>query len=220
VRVFARGTRDIVSLQIDIAHAARNGDAMIRTKTVRSTVVVVALLGFLTAVLAAAGCGSGTAVSPSPSSSPSAGSTAQRVLALKTYVAQLAPIYNETSTVVGSLDGAVSGLSKRPDKTWAASAVQLKTAAAGLGTAATDLAAITPPPALQGAQATMVTALQQAQTVLDTIGIYLAKAVYLPSFPDIKAQITSHVNDALKSAWSGVLDAVNKAVLPAPAASP
>jgi hypothetical protein len=191
---------------------------MIRTKSVRSTVVVALLLGLLAAVLAAAGCGSGTAVSPSPS--PSAGSAAQRVLELKTYVAQLAPIYNEASTAVGSLDGAVSGLSKRPDKTWAASAVQLKTAAAGLGTAATDLAAITPPPALQGAQATMVAALQQAQKVLDTIGTYLAKAVYLPSFPDIKTQITSQVNDALKSAWTGVLDAVNKAVLPAPTATP
>jgi hypothetical protein len=195
---------------------------MIRTKTVRSTVMIALLLGLMAAVLAAAGCGSGTAASPSPSpsSSPSAGSTAQRVLALKTYVTQLTPIYNEASTAVGSLDGAVSGLSKRPDRTWAASAVQLKTAAAGLGTAATDLAAITPPPALQGAQATMAAALQQAQKVLDTISLYLAKAVYLPSFPDIKTQITSQVNDALKSAWTGVLDAINSQALPTPTATP
>jgi hypothetical protein len=218
--VSAHGARDIVCLQIDIAHAARNGEDMIRTKTVRSVVVGALLFGILATVLAATGCGSGTAASPSPSSSPSAGSTAQRVLALKTYVAQLTPIYNGAATAIGSLDGAVSGLSRRPDKTWAASAIQLKTAATGLGTAATDLAAITPPPALQGAQATMVAALQQAQKVLDTTGIYLTKAVYLPSFPDIKTQITSQVNDALRSAWTGVLDAVNNQVLPAPTTTP
>jgi hypothetical protein len=193
---------------------------MIYRKAIRSTIVVALLLGLIAAALAGAGCGSGTAASPSPSPSPSAGSTAQRVLALKAYVTALTPIFNEASAAVGSLDGAVSDLSKRPDNTWAVSATKLDTAAAGLGKAATDLAAVTPPPALQGAQDNMIVALQQAQKVLDTAGAYLAKAVYLPDFPDIKTQITGQVNDALKAAWTGVLDAVNKAALPAPAASP
>jgi hypothetical protein len=193
---------------------------MIHTKTVRFAMAAALLLGLTAAALATTGCGSGTAASPSPSSSPSAGSTAQKVLALKTYVTQLTPIFNEASTAVGSLDGAVSGLSRRPDKTWVASAAQLKTAAAGLGTAGTDLAAITPPPTLEGAQATMVSALQQAQKVLDTISIYLAKGVYIASFPDIATQIKLQVSDALKAAWTSVIDSVNKAVLPTPTAAP
>jgi hypothetical protein len=220
VRVFARDIRVIVFAQVDTARTARNGEDMMHTKTVRSAVVAALLLGLMAAVLATTGCGSGTAASPSPSSSPSAGSTAQRVLALKTYVTQLMPIYNEASTAVGSLDGAVSGLSRRPDKTWVASAAQLKTASAGLGKAATDLAAITPPTALQGAQATMVAALQQAQKVLDTAGTYLAKGVYIASFPDIAAQIKLQVSDALKAAWANVIDSVNKGVLPTPTATP
>jgi len=194
---------------------------MIPPKAVRTTIALALLLGLIAAVLAGAGCG-GTAPSPSPSpsSSPGVGSTAQRVRALKTYVTQLTPIYSEAATAVGSLDEALSGLSRRPDKTWAVSAAKLKTAAAGLGKAATDLAAITPPPSLQSAQDNMVAALQKAQKAIDTAGTYLAKAVYLATFPDIKTQITSQVNDALKAAWSGVLDAVNKAALPAPATSP
>jgi hypothetical protein len=219
-RVFGCDIRDIVSLRVDSARAARNGVDMIPTKTVRSVVTAALLLGLIAALLAAAGCGSGTAASPSPSSSPSAGSTAQRVLAFKMYVTQLTPIFNDVSTAVGSLDGAVSGLSKRPDKTWVASAAQLKTAAAGLGTAATDLAAITPPTALQGAHATMVAALQRAQKVLDTTSIYLAKGVYIASFPDIATQIKLQVNDTLKAAWASVIDAVNKGVLPTPTAAP
>ena len=190
---------------------------MTHTKTIRSAAAAL-LLGLMAAVLAATGCGSGTAASPS--SSPGAGSTVQKVLALKTYVTQLTPSYNEASTAIGSLVGAVGGLSKRPDKTWVASAAQLKTAAAGLGTAATDLAAITPPTALQGAQDNMVAALLQAQKVLDTTSIYLAKGVYIASFPDIATQIKLQVNDTLKAAWASVIDAVNKGVLPTPTAAP
>jgi hypothetical protein len=192
---------------------------MIHTGKRRSAPAVL-LLGLIALVLVVAGCGGGTSASPSASPSGAAGSTAQRVLALKAYVTQLKPIYNEVATSVGSLDGAVSRLSKRPDRTWATTAVKLQTSAAGLGTAATQLAAITPPPALQSAQAGLVTALQQAQKVLATSGAYLAKAAYLPSFPDIRTQIKSQVTDALKAAWTNVLNTVNSGALPTPAATP
>ena len=192
-----------------------------RTGRLRTALATLLLLGLMTAVLAAAGCGGGTTASPSPSASSAAGGAlALKALALKTYVSQLKPIYDQVSTSVGSLDGAVSGLSKRPDKTWTTSAVKLQTAAAGLGTAATDLSALTPPPALQGAQSSLVAALQQAQKVLETTGAYLAKGAYLPSFPEIKTQIQSQVSDALKAAWAAALASINNAAAPTPAATP
>ena len=192
-----------------------------RTSRLRTALATLFIFGLVAAALAAAGCG-GTTASPSPSASSAAGggALALKALALKTYVSQLKPIYDQVATSVGSLDGAVSGLSKRPDKTWATSATKLNTAAAGLGTAATDLAALTPPPALQSAQSSLVAALQQAQKVLETTGAYLAKGAYLPTFPEIKTQIQSQVNDALKAAWAGILDSVNKEAAPAPTATP
>ena len=46
--------------------------------------------------------------------------------------------------------------------------------------------------------------------MLDTAGAYLAKAVYLPTFPDIKTQITPQVNDALATAWASILSAAGQ----------
>jgi hypothetical protein len=192
---------------------------MIHAGRPRAALVAVLLLGLIAGALAA-GCGKGTIASSSSSPSSGTGSTALKVLALKQYVAQLTPIYNQVATTVGSLDGTVSGLSPRPDATWTASALKLKAAAAQLGAAASGLAAITPPASLQGAQSGLVAALQRAQKVLDTAGAYLAKAVYLPTFPDIKTQIQAQVKDALKTAWTGILDAVNKDAVPTPGATP
>jgi hypothetical protein len=182
---------------------------MIRTTTARSALAV-GLLGLLTLTLLAAGCGGGSAASPSPSPSASASSMAQTLEALKTYVTQVTPIYNAAASAVGSLDGAVSGLSKKPDQTWADSATQMKTASAALGTAATDLAALTPPAALQGTQESAVKALQAAQNVLDTTGSYLSKRVYDPAYPDIKTQIKQQVTEALATAWASILNAAGQ----------
>lgn len=38
--------------------------------------------------------------------------------------------------------------------------------------------------------------------------------------PDIKAQLKQEVADALKSAWSSILDSVNKGAIPTPTATP
>jgi len=183
---------------------------MFSTDKVRSTLVAAPLLGLLAIALIAAGCGGGAAASPSPSPSPSASSTVQKLAALKAYVDQVTPIYNAASSAVGSLDGAVSGLSKKPDQTWAASATQMTTAATALGTAATDLAALTPPASLQGTQDNVVKALQAAQRVLDTTGSYLSKRAYDPNYPDIKTQITQQVTDALATAWASILNAAGQ----------
>jgi hypothetical protein len=183
---------------------------MIRTNTARSALVATLLLGLLAVALLATGCGGGTAASASPSPSPSASSMAQKLEALKAYVTQVTPIYNEASSAVGSLDGAVSGLSKKPDQTWAESATQMTTASTALGTAATDLSAITPPAALHDTQDNVVAALQAAQKVLDTTGSYLSKRVYDPNYPDIKTQIKHQVTDALATAWASILSAAGQ----------
>ena len=46
--------------------------------------------------------------------------------------------------------------------------------------------------------------------MLETTGAYLAKGAYLPSFPEIKTQIQSQVNDALKAAWAAALASINR----------
>jgi hypothetical protein len=190
---------------------------MVRMNTARSALVAALLLGLLALALLATGCGGSTAASPSPS--PSASSLAQKLQALKTYATQVTPIYNETSAAVGSLDGAVSGLSKKPDQTWADGATQMTTASTALGTAATDLAAITPPASLQSTQDGVVKALQGAQKVLDTTGAYLSKRVYDPSYPDIKTQIKQQVTDALAVAWTSIFSASGQGT-PTPLATP
>ena len=190
---------------------------MIRTNTARSALAAALLLGLLAVAVVAPGCGGGTAASPSPSPSPSASSLVQKLEALTAYVTQVTPLYNEASSAVGSLGGAVSGLSRKPDQTWADSGAQMTTAAAALGTTAASLAALTPPAALQGTQDNVVAALQAAQKVLDTTGSYLSKRVLDPNYPDIKTQITQQVTDALAAAWASVFSAAGQGPTPTPA---
>jgi hypothetical protein len=190
---------------------------MIRTTKVRHTLLTALLLGLLALALLAQGCGGGAAASPSPSPSPSASSVVQKLEALTAYVAQVTPLYNQASSAVGSLGGAVSGLSRKPDQTWADSGAQMTSAAAALGTTATSLAALTPPTALQGAQDNVVAALQAAQKVLDTTGSYLTKRVLDPNYPDIKTQITQQVTNALAAAWASVFSAAGQGPTPTPA---
>jgi len=183
---------------------------MIRTNKGRSALVTALLLGLMAGAVLTTGCGGSTAASPSPSPSPSASSTVQQLAALKAYVGQVMPIYNATSSALGSLDGAVSGLSTKPDQTWADSANQMTTASTALGAAMTDLAALSPPAALQGTQDTVVKALEAAQKVLDTTASYLSKRVYDPNYPDIKTQIKQQVTDALATAWASILSAAGQ----------
>lgn len=183
---------------------------MLRTNTTRPALVATLLLGLLAISLLATGCGGGTAASPSPSPSPSARSTVQKLAALKAYVDQVTPIYDQASSALGSLDEAVSGLSTKPDQTWGDSATQMTMASTALGTAMTDLAALTPPAALQGTQDNVVKALEAAQKVLDTTASYLSKRVYDPSYPDIKTQIKQQVSDALATAWASILNAAGQ----------
>ncbi len=193
---------------------------MIRTKTARSTLVAALLLGLLAVALVATGCGGGTTASPSPSPSPSASSLTEKLAALTAYIAQVTPIYQTTSSAVGSLGEAVSGLSTKPDKSWATSGAQMASAATALGTAATDLSALTPPAALQGTQDNVVKVLQAAQKVLATTGGYLLQRVFDPSYPDIKTQIKQQVTDALATAWASILNAAGQGSTPAPTATP
>jgi hypothetical protein len=66
----------------------------------------------------------------------------------------------------------------------------------------------------------MVAALQTSQKALDSTAGYLAKRALDPTHPDIKAQLKQQVTDALKSAWSSILDSVNKGAIPTPTATP
>jgi len=183
---------------------------MFRSHTARSGPGAILLLGLLAIALLVTGCGGSTAASPSPSPSPSTSSLVQKLGAVKDYVSQVTPIYNETTAALGSLDAAVSSLSKQPDQTWTDSAAQMTTASTALGTAATDLAALTPPASLQGAQDDVVSALQEAQKVLDKTSAYLTKRVADPNYPDIKTQITQQVTDALATAWASILNAAGQ----------
>jgi len=194
---------------------------MIRKNTARSALVAL-LLGLLALAMVASGCGGSTAASPSPSPSPSPSGTslAQQVEAITAYVAQVTTLYNQASAAISPLGGAVSGLGKQPDQTWADSATQMMTSATALGTVATSLAALTPPTALQGTQDNVVKALQAAQKVLDTTGGYLSKRAYDPNYPNIKTQITQQVTDALAAAWAGVFSAAGQGPTPTPTAAP
>jgi hypothetical protein len=192
---------------------------MIRTKKARSALAATLVLGLLTTALLVAACGGSTATSPSPSPTPSSSSVMQKLAALKAYVAQVTPIDNTPSSALSTLDGTVSSLSKKPDKTWTKSAAQMTMASAALGTAATELAALTPPASLQSTQDTVVSALQAAQKALDKSGAYLSKRAYDPSYPDIKTQIKQQVTDSLAAAWTGIVSSAGRGT-PTPMATP
>jgi len=179
---------------------------MHRSFTARSRPALLLAFGVVVA-LAAIGCGGGSEASPSPSPTPIASSLTEKLQEFKGYADQVQPIYQEASAAVTSVAGAVSDLSARPDQTWTDSSAELETAAATLGTAATDLEALTPPASLQAIQDNVVAALRSAQKVVYSTSSYLAKGVYTPDFDDIKSQIEEKVNSALAAAWGSILEA-------------
>ena len=129
-------------------------------------------------VLVAGGCGaaarSATSTTPTPAASASqspAPSASQGALAglasLAGYIGQVRPVATRIEATVASLPHAVNGLSKRPDKTWTASAARLRKVSAQLGSEASDLAAVSPPQSLASVQRTAVQGLRAAQTSVD-----------------------------------------------------
>jgi hypothetical protein len=182
-----------------------------------STVVVAALAALTIAVLAlavaVAGCGdTTTTASPASSASPSQGTAAQKAMEYTAYYKEVQPVFADLTTAIGGLDGTVKGLSKKPDETWTQSAKQMQTSATQLGTAATELEAITPPAGLESAQASVITGLQSAQKILDDTAAYLDKRVADPSMPDVKttietevkAKLTQTLHDAFNEIMTGM----------------
>jgi hypothetical protein len=118
-------------------------------------------------VLAVAGCGSkASPPKASPTPSASRASLATQLAAVTGYLSQVKPIASQVGTTVGSLPGAVKGIHKKPDATWKASAAKLHEIAARLGSEATGLAALTPPPILQPAQEAAVKGIRDAQATV------------------------------------------------------
>jgi hypothetical protein len=146
--------------------------------TIRTRRILLASLA-ATGVLVAGGCGaakagSATATAPTPAASASQSpspSASQGALAglvsLAGYIGQVRPVATRIEATVTSLPHAVNGLSKRPDKTWTASAARLRTLSARLGSEASDLAAISPPQSLASVQRTAVQGLRAAQMSVD-----------------------------------------------------
>ena len=139
-------------------------------------VVAVAALA-AAVVLVAAGCGSGTTSSAAPSPSPTKSSVVTRVLALKDYLTQVKPIADQLGSTVASLPGAVKGIGVKPGASWTAAASRLDATATRLSSAASALAALSPPAALQASQDATVKAIQSAQATITGTASFLHKKV-------------------------------------------
>ena len=98
---------------------------------------------------------------------------------------------SQVATTVGTLPGAVEGISKTPDDTWTASAAQLKSIGSQLGDEAAALAALQPPAALQPVQDAVVKGIETARQGVDKLADGLDSGVQ--SAATRRAQVQSTV---------------------------
>lgn len=177
------------------------------------------LVGVIAAGLIAAGCGSSSS-STSPSPSPSASSALQKAAALKAYYDQVKPVYAQIAGGISTLDGSVKGLTKKPGPSWTTSADKMTAASQQFGQAVTTLQSVTPPAEAASLQSGVVSALQQAQQMLDKTAAYLNKRVYDPSYPDIKTQIKQQVEAKLLAQLKAAGGALLGGAAPSPTTTP
>lgn len=166
-------------------------------------VVLVALI----VALVVAGCGSKAAApapSPSPSPTPSSSGLAGTIGSLKTYLGQVKPIATQVGAAAASLPDAIKGLKAKPGATWTQAATKLNTLAAQLASAASGLTALTPPAALQSAQAAGVKVIQDAQSTVAKLAGALSK--HTASAATRKAQIQAQIS-SLQAQLSGLAKA-------------
>jgi hypothetical protein len=148
-------------------------------KTRKTRVIATLTTAAVAAVLAlvVAGCVGTTAASPSPTPTPAQSSITARVLALKDYLGQVKPVTDQIASTVGTLPGAVKGISAKPGATWTAAATNLDATATQLGTEAASLSALTPPASLQSTQDAAVKAIQSVQSTVSDTAAFLNKKV-------------------------------------------
>ena len=164
-------------------------------------VVLVALI----VALVVAGCGSKAASpAPSPSPTPSSSGLAGTIGSLKTYLGQVKPIATQVGAAAASLPDAIKGLKAKPGATWTQSATKLNAIAAQLASAASGLTALTPPAALQSAQAAGVKVIQDAQSTVAKLAGALSK--HTASAATRKAQIQAQIS-SLQAQLSGLAKA-------------
>jgi hypothetical protein len=170
----------------------------------RSLIPIVALLAaLLSLALIAAACGDSStesgdgAESPAAAASSAASPATATVAEYTAYYGQMKPVYEQVTAALSSLDGSVKNLSKTPDKSWTKSAKQMSSAAEQFGEAATTLEGVTPPAPLASVQSDVISALQDAQKVLEDTAAYLDKRVADPDMPDVKTTIEQEVKAKL-----------------------
>jgi hypothetical protein len=173
----------------------------------RSLILIAATVAALLALaVAAAACGdssndSGDAAgSPAAAASPAASPATATVAEYTAYYGQMKPVYEQVTAALSSLDGSVKNLSETPDKSWTKSAEQMSSAAEQFGEAAATLEGVTPPAPLASVQSDVITALQDAQKVLEDTAAYLDKRVADPDMPDVKTTIEQEVKAKLTTA--------------------
>jgi hypothetical protein len=148
----------------------------LKTRKTRVTAALTTAAVAVVLALVVAGCGS-TAASPSPTPAPTQSSITARVLALKDYLGQVKPVTDQIASTVGTLPGAVKGISAKPGATWTTAATNLDATATQLGTEASSLSALTPPASLQSTQDAAVKAIQSVQTNVSDAAAFLNKKV-------------------------------------------
>jgi hypothetical protein len=174
------------------------------------------------AVVMLAGCGTKpSSSSPTPSPSPSQGSLAQ-LAALAGYLGQVKPIATQIAATATSLPQAVKALSTKPDGTWTATAAKLQMISSQLNTAATTLAALTPPNVLSPVQDAAVKAITDAQSAVAKTAAVLDTGVakHSETTTTIQSQINalqgqlSQVGRRRLSAIEGVIASPNSTPTP------
>jgi hypothetical protein len=170
-------------------------------RRMRSTRLIASTLAALALAVILVGCGSTSSPSAAPSTIYPQASATGTIPAAKAYLSDAQTILGQVSTTVGTLPAAVKGMSKTPDATWTAAAVQLQTTATQLGSEATSLAALQPPTVLKPVQDAVVQGIQAAQSGISKLATKIAAKP--ASLANKKAQIQAKVTQ-LQSQLDGL----------------
>jgi hypothetical protein len=162
---------------------------------------VAAVLAALVIAAVLAGCGNTAGPSEAPSTIYPESSATGTLPALKAYLTDAEDVLGQVTTTVATLPDAVSGMSRKPDDTWTASAAQLQSIATQLGDEAAALAALQPPSGLQPVQDAVVKGIQAAQQGVEKLATQLDSRVQ--SAATRKAQVQAKAGE-LKAQLDGL----------------
>lgn len=179
------------------------------TKEPKIRNAVAATLAALVLAVVFAGCGDASSPSETPSTIYPESSATGTLPALKAYLTDAQDVLDQVSTTVAALPDAVSGMSRKPDDTWTASAAQLQSIAAQLGDEAAALAALQPPSGLQPVQDAVVKGIQAAQQGIEKLATQLDSRVQ--SAATRKAQVQAKAGE-LKAQLDGLVQQLKGAL--------